>query len=134
MKPAAPHHTAVDKRMLELERALEAAIAEKGPQSEAIFQQIHDLVESAIRRGLSHKLIITNINSTYKLKLHPASFRDLLSKARSSLPSGHGPLCARCGQEVPIDGHVDSGPKAPPVSTQAAALNRSNITKVEATE
>ncbi|MBN6104908.1 hypothetical protein JR064_22345 [Xanthomonas sp. CFBP 8703] len=89
---------AKDDRLLKLERKFDAAIAAKAPSVERIFAQAYELIERGISSGLLQKEIIELVNSTCGLKLHAASFRDLLQKERAAREAGGRPAtCPTCG-------------------------------------
>jgi len=97
--PDTTNAKAKDERLAKLYRKLESAIAAKAPTADAIFAEAYDMVETAIRRGVSHKEIISLLNEIYGLKLHSATFRELLKKEREARTDGtRAAKCPMCDQ------------------------------------
>lgn len=97
--PDTTNAKAKDERLAKLYRKLESAIAARAPTADAIFAEAYDMVETAIHRGVSHKEIIGLLNEIYGLKLHSATFRELLKKEREARADGTRaakcPVCDR---------------------------------------
>ncbi|WP_372362109.1 hypothetical protein ACCQ10_02530 [Xanthomonas sp. NCPPB 1325] len=90
-----------DERLSKLQRKFEQAAAMKAPSAEDIFSEAYEIIEIAMKNGLSQKEIIALVNETYDLKLHAASFRELLKGEREARESGgHPALCPTCRQTL----------------------------------
>lgn len=86
-----------DERLAKLQRKFEQALSMRSPRAESTFSESYELIEAAIKQGLPQKEIITLVNETYGLKLHAASFRELLKTERDARASGgHPALCPTC--------------------------------------
>lgn len=84
-------------RLNKLQRKIDHALSKKTPCIEAIFSEAYELIEMAMKQGLSQKDVIALVNETYDLKLHAASFRKLLTDERSARARGDRVvLCPMC--------------------------------------
>ncbi|MDQ7301000.1 hypothetical protein [Stenotrophomonas sp. Sm0581] len=87
-----------DERLAMLQRKFEQALSTRAPSAESTFSEAYELIERVIKQGLPQKEVIALVNQTYDLKLHPASFRELLKNEREARDSGgHPALCPTCG-------------------------------------
>ena len=90
-----------DERLMKLQRKLEQALIAKPPSAQSAFTEAYELIEIGMRRGLAQKDIIQLVNETYDLKLHAASFRELLKTERASRTAeGHRAVCHTCGHNL----------------------------------
>lgn len=98
------NNTPKDERLAKLQRKFDLALSMKAPSAEVTFSGAYELIEVAIKKGLSQKEIMTHVNETYDLKLHAASFRKLLNDERSVRNAGGQPaLCPTCRHPLAPD-------------------------------
>lgn len=115
-----------DERLAKLQRKFDLALSLKAPSAEVTFSEAYELIEIAIKKGLPQKDIITQVNETYDLKLHAASFRRLLNEERSARNAGGQPvLCPTCRHPLPPD------PQAKPEEPTNDADTTSNDKEAE---
>ena len=90
-----------DERMAKLQRKVDLALSMKAPSVETTFSETYELIEIALKKGLSQKEVITLVNETYDLKLHSASFRTLIKNERDiRLAGGRSATCPTCGHSL----------------------------------
>jgi hypothetical protein len=99
-----------DERLAKLQRKFDLALSMKAPSAEIAFSEAYEIIEIAIAKGLSQKEVITQVNETYDLKLHAASFRKLLNDERRARDAGGQPaLCPTCCHPLATDPHAKPG-------------------------
>ena len=76
---------------------------------ETTFSEAYELIEVAMKQGLSQKDVIALVNDTYDLKLHAASFRKLLNDERSARDVGGRPaICPTCRHPLAPDPRAEA--------------------------
>jgi hypothetical protein len=119
-------------RLLRLEQALQDATAALAPPAEIAFTKAYEMIESAIANGVPIKVIIEKVNDAFDLRLHPASFRDLLNNERLKRGTKSEHRCKRCKQVIATKPTQDSEPS--PNKTQPNEEVGNQVTHEQAAE
>ncbi|HEL3872920.1 hypothetical protein HMPREF3113_09440 [Stenotrophomonas sp. HMSC10F06] len=99
------------ERLAKLQRKIDQALSKKTSGVETTFSEAYELIEMAMKQGLSQKDVIALLNDSYDLKLHAASFRKLLNDERSTRGAdGRSALCPTCRHPLALQ--PQAGPEA----------------------
>lgn len=75
----------VDDELIAFERAMDAIVPiSKKFKEERCMTKSYAVIEQALVRNVSTKVVLETFNATYGLKTHPARFRKLLHHERNS--------------------------------------------------
>ncbi|SSM86515.1 Uncharacterised protein [Acinetobacter baumannii] len=99
------------ERLAKLQRKIDQTLSKRTPGVETAFSEAYELIEMAMKQGLSQKDVIALVNDSYDLKLHAASFRKLLNDERSTRGAdGRSALCPTCRHPLALQ--PQAGPEA----------------------